>query len=108
PVYIPPPARLGPTYPLSLHDALPIYVLAAPGHQHVAGVQAVVQQRVAVAIGGRLQQWLAPGVEHAQFHARGQPLLKSATDGNGKDRKSTRLNSSHVKISYSNFGLKTI
>ena len=44
------------------------HVLAAPRHQHLRGVHAVVQQRVAIAVGGRLQQRLALGIEHAQFH----------------------------------------
>ncbi|MNN04111.1 hypothetical protein D3C81_1168280 [compost metagenome] len=44
-------------------------VLAAAGHQHVGGIQGVVQQRIAVAVGAALQHHLALGIEHAQVDA---------------------------------------
>src|SRR5690606_41946345 len=76
--------RTSPTelFPLSLHDALPIS----------AGLAALGQQG-----GGEQQQlvFLAGG----EFH--GGRMMASHLD-----RKSTRLNSSHVKISYAVFCLK--
>src|SRR5204862_6641482 len=63
-------------YTLSLHDALPIFVLA-DGHQHAAEV--------------RGHHHAADGVGRQQVD---------------EDRKSTRLNSSHVEISYAVFCLK--
>src|SRR5438874_9953842 len=62
-------------YTLSLHDALPIYLIEGLG--------------------------LRRGVTHAEF-------LKAHADGQFYfiDRKSTRLNSSHVEISYAVFCLK--
>src|SRR6266699_3592867 len=48
-----------------------------------------------------------PG-ERSQVHrpAIDQRLLRGAVPGDGEDRKSTRLNSSHVRISYAVFCLK--
>src|SRR5438067_5467855 len=70
-------------YTLSLHDALPIFGIANVfrGHSPVAG-RLVAQSRTR-----------EPG---------GDPIER---DGPG-DRKSTRLNSSHVSISYAVFCLK--
>ena len=45
------------------------HVLATPRHQHLRGVQPVVQQCVAMAIAGRFQDRLTPGVQHPQLHA---------------------------------------
>src|SRR3989442_9224410 len=75
-------------YPLSLHDALPISLLQlvahSPGHRgHVVRSHARV-----------LAEWKA---------------LRDALDidaAPSPDRKSTRLNSSHVRISYDVFCLK--
>src|SRR5690349_23194186 len=73
-------------YTLSLHDALPIYpgdqvdLVAAQPRQPRHPISARVKRRV-------------------QAAAR-------STDGLQQDRKSTRLNSSHVEISYAVFCLK--
>src|SRR5436309_4972283 len=67
-------------YTLSLHDALPIYVFAAELREALPEAE-----RAASAGPGFI-----PGLE---------ALL-------AEDRKSTRLNSSHVKISYAVFCLK--
>src|SRR5258705_11671391 len=69
-------------YTLSLHDALPIY----PGTRRLAVAGA---RRVGGHRDGR-----PPGVP--------RPHLR----GSGGDRKSTRLNSSHLGISYAVFCLK--
>src|SRR5437773_8608581 len=74
-------------YTLSLHDALPICAGAAPGNQALLGAP-----------------HHAPGV---QQHSQPEPTPN--TDGQvrvGEDRKSTRLNSSHITISYAVFCLK--
>src|SRR5437667_218143 len=74
-------------YTLSLHDALPI------------------SAAVAVAAGARLGP---TGV--GAFDVVGTflfiVLVMKSIDGLGKDRKSTRLNSSHITISYAVFCLK--
>src|SRR5690606_41632516 len=70
-------------YTLSLHDALPIFVPAAPS----------LQQRRRMTASPRFFPLLGAG-------ALGLALAACS------DRKSTRLNSSHVKISYAVFCLK--
>src|SRR5436309_6182906 len=77
-------------YTLSLHDALPI-----SGHQATEAVPASHQHQAARR---RRQQWayLVPAAGVIQYEQH--PLVQ--------DRKSTRLNSSHVKISYAVFCLK--
>src|SRR5207249_9087235 len=70
-------------YTLSLHDALPIYDVHARELQALGGVQ----REEVDAIGRDLD-----AVRRGQRHAL--------------DRKSTRLNSSHVSISYAVFCLK--
>src|SRR5438874_7934833 len=87
----PPPTGI---HSLSLHDALPIFLAIAQGGDLVQcgfdAMQAVAQ---------RLEQELAlAGELHAGGAAREQ--------GRAEDRKSTRLNSSHVEISYAVFCLK--
>src|SRR5207249_12295698 len=72
-------------YTLSLHDALPIWNPDA-GERHRRAVGAAHTERVPLAVGG-------------------DPVGKWNTLGM-RDRKSTRLNSSHVSISYAVFCLK--
>src|SRR3989442_7684416 len=74
-------------YTLSLHDALPIYVGSAIHHQGRSGAYRGDRVRQARTIQGVVE--------------RGEEFRRS----NG-DRKSTRLNSSHVRISYAVFCLK--
>src|SRR5690606_40807515 len=79
-------------FPLSLHDALPIW-LATSATRPLA--------RFAPAGGSELKirfSW-------ATISAKNAPITKLARPEGG-DRKSTRLNSSHVKISYAVFCLK--
>src|SRR5438477_10914759 len=64
-------------YPLSLHDALPIFLYAAAGLR-------LSQARSAVS----------------------PPCVRSAAAARTRDRKSTRLNSSHMSNSYAVFCLK--
>src|SRR5690606_41938749 len=82
-------------YTLSLHDALPIS-RREPLLQSLllAGGNGLFQ-------GDRLPQSLQRLKRFVCLHARGLRQL-----GEGGDRKSTRLNSSHVKISYAVFCLK--
>src|SRR5690606_42099332 len=73
-------------YTLSLHDALPISAVPARG---------AVQPR---------RRGLAPNPRGRPFAPPYRPRRRR--HGLGRDRKSTRLNSSHVKISYAVFCLK--
>src|SRR5690606_41403286 len=80
-------------YPLSLHDALPILPrrIARAYRRYRFGPGAY---QVALAVEGGV-----PWTHEASRHAGTVHL-------GGSDRKSTRLNSSHVKISYAVFCLK--
>src|SRR5690606_41855373 len=86
-------------YPLSLHDALPIL---GGGAGHRTGQ--------AVELGGEALDVRRVGhyaLDRALEHV-GQVAFPVVHEGlgAGEDRKSTRLNSSHVKISYAVFCLK--
>src|SRR5690606_42110144 len=89
-------------YTLSLHDALPIsdgrwiyFDFANHGGQHVARVR-LSDGRIERLIEGERS------VSAFDFDEDGNVAARLA----GIDRKSTRLNSSHVKISYAVFCLK--
>src|SRR5690606_41334277 len=92
-------------YTLSLHDALPICV----HRDKVSRLADLLDggQRDADPLGPLL---VDQGVVGQHFHAQGhRPLRHLAADAaqaDDADRKSTRLNSSHVKISYAVFCLK--
>src|SRR5690606_41760843 len=89
------------TYPVSLHDALPICfvaVLLGGGEDGVGG------QGQGLLPGDPHERLLAAQVRLGVAHRVGQVGL--AHHRVLEDRKSTRLNSSHVKISYAVFCLK--
>src|SRR5207244_10987232 len=81
--------------PLSLHDALPIS--GAPFHYPTN-----------LAVGPAGDLYVADGYGNARIHrfAPDGRLLQSWGEPGGRDRKSTRLNSSHQIISYAVFCLK--
>src|SRR5207245_8933186 len=80
------------TYTLSLHDALPISHARLGRVRHDRGVRSDV------------------GVDDATREIRADHVAHAAERGvvrmDGRDRKSTRLNSSHGSISYAVFCLK--
>src|SRR5690606_40468479 len=80
----PPPTEL---YTLSLHDALPIFADFAMLLEYVHEI---------------------PGIERIRYTtSHPKEMTSRLIDAHGTlDRKSTRLNSSHVKISYAVFCLK--
>src|SRR5690625_5581578 len=81
------------TYTLSLHDALPISSTRLPQHE---------SQRVAQAI-----RWRTTGLApRCAPPLGGSPGASPGPVAGSRDRKSTRLNSSHVAISYAVFCLK--
>src|SRR5690606_41226078 len=96
------------TYPLSLHDALPI----SEARQHVL---AVAEQKGRGASEDRRAQRLGDAAGRVELGAVGperpgdagdaEPVVVEHVPGGDEDRKSTRLNSSHVKISYAVFCL---
>src|SRR5690606_41097499 len=89
-------------YTLSLHDALPIFdhqrslanILGFADSEGSLGVEQMMQQyyRVAISIGE---------LNDVVLQYFDETILRD-----DEDRKSTRLNSSHVKISYAVFCLK--
>src|SRR5690606_39531270 len=100
----PPPA----TSPVSLHDALPIskalHRVACGKRQQQSGGQQEAMDRLS---------YVSHGIASPSSMTCRQRISEKggATQGpgglSGKDRKSTRLNSSHVKSSYAVFCLKT-
>src|SRR5206468_10874360 len=78
------------TYTLSLHDALPIL----PENSDIRGVTGHGRDLHRIGVG------LAPGESGAVAGHRDRAIET------GRDRKSTRLNSSHDQISYAVFCLK--
>src|SRR5207249_6485805 len=88
-------------YTLSLHDALPILVVvAAVKVAEQAGPDTLVV--VLLPDGGR--GYLSKVFNDSCMSSYG--FLRTRLDGSVEDRKSTRLNSSHVSISYAVFCLK--
>src|SRR5690606_39548038 len=83
-------------YTLSLHDALPIYRVENSGLLRVRSGEA----SVSLAKNTGTVDVLQGATLYAQGFSSNAGIL------NVKDRKSTRLNSSHVKTSYAVFCLK--
>src|SRR5205807_9927459 len=93
----PPPTH---TYPLSLHDALPIF--AEPVTRRPAELVDLLRvDRVAPVVPGPVLHGLDQGLGLA-----GELEDLAREDDVLEDRKSTRLNSSHLVISYAVFCLK--
>src|SRR5699024_12570749 len=88
------------SYTLSLHDALPISCHAAGNLSHSGRHHHGLQRHRH----GTCHHFRTAGVQHRHL-----PLEKSHSQSGAPsrlDRKSTRLNSSHVSISYAVFCLK--
>src|SRR2546426_9044992 len=85
-------------YTLSLHDALPIYVW---GGRAAGGVRRDARGASRSPHRGRPRSAL-PSRQRRSHRSRRQPR----TSAHRRDRKSTRLNSSHLVISYAVFCLK--
>src|SRR5690606_41727341 len=84
------------TNTLSLHDALPIYAVKISHHTHRHPCKLLPNDL------SLQNQNNSPLFSLLQSHVRHDEIRQSI----GQDRKSTRLNSSHVKISYAVFCLK--
>src|SRR5690606_41274607 len=91
-----------PIYPLSLHDALPI---STPPGSFSAGSSRIVAQPQQPPLG---IAWsiLDVSTESVKQYGSFLPTEETIYLMTYLDRKSTRLNSSHVKISYAVFCLK--
>src|SRR5690606_41839671 len=99
----PPPA----CYPLSLHDALPISITggwnAFAEIQIRGGATLILASGEDNEFGGTITNILSGAYVLNGVHVGDIAVREGATLA---DRKSTRLNSSHVKISYAVFCLK--
>src|SRR5262245_64690346 len=83
-------------YTLSLHDALPISLATLADRSAL---------RVTVSV--ELDERLPPAVESAAYFVAAEAIANAGKhSGADRDRKSTRLNSSHLGISYAVFCLK--
>src|SRR5690606_41387600 len=91
------------SYSLSLHDALPIFAgfRTDEFHQFVGVAQFAAGQ---TGTAGQVATQRHDAV-NAQFFIAGEQIAQISL-AVAQDRKSTRLNSSHVKISYAVFCLK--
>src|SRR5690606_41767222 len=90
------------TFTLSLHDALPIYCKVDgmwENHTNTTEAETIVGKVFEI-----LQRWPNKEIGVVTFNAPQQMLVMDFLEA--EDRKSTRLNSSHVKISYAVFCLK--
>src|SRR5690606_41571554 len=94
-------ATLSPLYLLSLHDALPISEMR---ERILNALRAAQQPQPEEAHKRQTWQLARAALTHAEN--RGWHLLQNPQRLRVQDRKSTRLNSSHVKISYAVFCLK--
>src|SRR5207253_10030612 len=104
PRYSIPAPRTPPIYHLSLHDALPISLPKMPGLGQEAAIRwALVMQK---ARAGE-KDLIVPDGQRPQYEAAFARFANVFPDVfYVRDRKSTRLNSSHVAISYAVFCLK--
>src|SRR5699024_12543305 len=101
-LHIPPATSV--IYTLSLHDALPIYEPDSgfdDEDNSADGSRRTVNRRNGLMLTPLLQ---APGV--ARRARMVNVAVQTSPTNNAADRKSTRLNSSHVSISYAVFCLK--
>src|SRR5690606_41664534 len=94
-----------PPSPLSLHDALPIYVRDLAVRMH-ARVRTTRANHLRARPGELFHRVLQRALHARPFGQTLPTLVGAAVILNCQDRKSTRLNSSHVKISYAVFCLK--
>src|SRR5207302_10558244 len=92
-------------YTLSLHDALPIFVAESEGRIDGNTTSQDAVRRNAPADQFRFRFLASHTIEVDLALHPGRLALKISLDRQ-EDRKSTRLNSSHVKISYAVFCLK--
>src|SRR5690606_41881134 len=96
------------TVPLSLHDALPILVLiihALPHRSRQECFLCVCCMQVCCCWFSRVPRSPANIIPRSQLAMLLRTGRRCRVSMIGRDRKSTRLNSSHVKISYAVFCL---
>src|SRR5690606_39665800 len=93
---------------LPLHDALPIWGLAEFGRHHYVEAEAAFDEALRVENRRWVRRDLAAmlvrcAVRRGDYATAGTRFIELVAGDQRPDRKSTRLNSSHVKISYAVF-----
>src|SRR5690606_41857013 len=97
-------APLSTICPLSLHDALPICHI---GKRHMRLIDQHPSARLSACIDIKRRETIGGlALQYPYFRDLGDFLASPEAQNTDIDRKSTRLNSSHVKISYAVFCLK--
>src|SRR5690242_21905197 len=86
-------------YTLSVHDALPIYGLGGARRERQVMAAAMLEHADQAVLDIGVERGVLDLVDLIEGDQRAQLAL-------GQDRKSTRLNSSHMSISYAVFCLK--
>src|SRR3712207_7506117 len=89
-------------YTLSLHDALPIFL----GDLRLRNLLEPHPRSTSRRIDDRLRNVPGTGRQLCLGHPHGRPVGTPGSVPARRDRKSTRLNSSHANISYAVFCLK--
>src|SRR5256885_10818052 len=89
-------------YTLSLHDALPISTIRVGPITTTRSPEESHRTRAGPGFGDPMDSWCLVSIEISQYPSCGSTPSLSRP----KDRKSTRLNSSHLVISYAVFCLK--
>src|SRR5205814_8956805 len=103
-----PPTHLSLLYTLSLHDALPISTSDSVTVPNIAGPSSYISSQTSVSCNGGNDgsaTVIATG-GIAPYYYNWIPPGSTTATATGLDRKSTRLNSSHLGISYAVFCLK--
>src|SRR5207253_7620568 len=93
-------------YTLSLHDALPISVLGQSKAGTSVGQFLLIEPSARIAAMGNAGATMYGEVQASYYNPAAIGLFASNGVQFTQDRKSTRLNSSHVAISYAVFCLK--
>src|SRR5690606_41659192 len=105
PVLSPDHTATSASYTLSLHDALPIFRPWQNSREDIVEVECPVHDRRRVRSSSGHSQRRVVVLLDITLAGRTVPAEVTLTNRD-QDRKSTRLNSSHVKISYAVFCLK--
>src|SRR5690606_40949571 len=93
-------------YTLSLHDALPIFIRKLFNVYRFGPPVGVTQPSTCPRVDHQVSRLPLPTLRPVKTRFRFGCAPEGLNRAQSRDRKSTRLNSSHVKISYAVFGLK--
>src|SRR5439155_25789429 len=101
--HVTPPPEI---YTLSLHDALPIFRRRVRVPARALPLVGLSEQAVPATRAATIAKIQRERLIDCSWRPAGRPRFSGTPGGHRRDRKSTRLNSSHVAISYAVFCLK--